>query len=71
MSDVLMPIHIYVTLCILNHYEVPSILHLRNIVLYGYETWFPTLREEYRLKVFENRVLRRLFGSKGKEVVGD
>jgi hypothetical protein len=38
--------------------------------LYGYETWFPTLTG-YRLKVFENRVLRRIFGSKREEVVGD
>jgi hypothetical protein len=31
-------------------------------VLYGCETWSLTLREEYRLRVFENRVLRRMFG---------
>jgi hypothetical protein len=29
--------------------------------LFGYETWSVTLREEYRLKVFENRVLGRIF----------
>ena len=34
------------------------------VVLYGYETWSLTLREERRLRVFENRVLRRIFGSK-------
>ena len=33
-------------------------------VLYGCETWSPTLREEHRLRVFENRVLRRIFGPK-------
>jgi hypothetical protein len=33
-----------------------------NIVLYGCETWSLTLREEHRLRVFENRVLRRIFG---------
>jgi hypothetical protein len=33
------------------------------VVLYGRETWFLTLREEHRLRVFENRVLRRIFGS--------
>ena len=38
------------------------------VVLYGYETWSLTLREERRLRVFENRVLRRLFGPKGDEV---
>jgi hypothetical protein len=31
------------------------------VVLYGCETWSLTLREEYRLRVFENRVLRRIF----------
>ena len=34
------------------------------VVLYGYKTWPLTLREERRLRVFENRVLRRIFGSK-------
>ena len=34
------------------------------IVLYGYETWSLTLREERRPRVFENRVLRRIFGPK-------
>jgi hypothetical protein len=33
-------------------------------VLYGCETWSLTLREEHRLRVFENRVLRRIFGPK-------
>jgi hypothetical protein len=32
------------------------------VVLYGWETWSLTLREEHRLRVFENRVLRRIFG---------
>jgi hypothetical protein len=39
------------------------------VVLYGCETWSLTLREEHRLRVFENRVLRRIFGPKG-EVTG-
>ena len=34
------------------------------VVLYGYETWFFTLKEERRLKVFENRILRQIFGPK-------
>jgi len=38
--------------------------------LYGCETWSLTLREECRLRVFENRVLRRLFGRKRDEVTG-
>jgi hypothetical protein len=40
------------------------------LVLYGYETWSLTLREEHRLRVFENRVLRRICGPKREEVVG-
>jgi hypothetical protein len=39
--------------------------------LYGCETWSLTLREEHRLRVFENRVLRRIFGPKRDEVTGD
>jgi hypothetical protein len=34
------------------------------VVLYECETWFLTLREEHRLRVFENRVPRRIFGPK-------
>jgi hypothetical protein len=40
------------------------------VVPYEYETWSLTLREEHRLRVFENRVLRRIFGTKGDEVTG-
>jgi len=39
------------------------------VVLYGCETWPFTLREERRLRVFENRVLRRIFGPKRDEVI--
>ena len=39
-------------------------------VLHGCETWSLTLREERRLSVFENRVLRRLFGPKRDKVTG-
>jgi hypothetical protein len=38
-----------------------------SVVLYGFETWSLTLREEQRLRVFENRVLRRMFGLKREE----
>jgi len=38
---------------------------------YGCETWSLTLREERKLRVFENRVLRRVFGSKRDEVTGE
>jgi hypothetical protein len=41
------------------------------VVLYGCETWSVTLREEHRLRVFENRVLRRIFGPKRDEVTGE
>ena len=40
------------------------------VVLYGCETWSLTLRELRRLRVFENRVLRRLFVPKRDEVTG-
>ena len=42
-----------------------------SVVLYGCETWLPTLREERRLRVFENRVLMRVFGPKRDEVTGE
>jgi hypothetical protein len=41
------------------------------VVLCGCETWSLTLKEEQRLRVFENRVLRRIFGLKRDEVAGE
>ena len=41
------------------------------VVVYGYETWSLTLREERRMKLFENRVLWRVFGRKRTEVTGE
>jgi hypothetical protein len=41
------------------------------VVLYGCETWSLTLREECRPRVFENRVLRSIFGPKRNEVTGE
>jgi hypothetical protein len=41
------------------------------VVLDGCETWSLTLREEHRLGMFENRVLRRIFGPKRDEVTGE
>jgi len=38
------------------------------VVLYGCETWSLTIREEHRLRVNKNRVLRRIFGPKMDEV---
>ena len=41
------------------------------VVLYGCETWSLVLREECRLRVFQNRVLRRIFGPNKDEVTGE
>jgi len=41
------------------------------VVLYRYETWSLTLREERKLRVYENKVLRRIFGPRRDEVTGD
>jgi hypothetical protein len=49
-------------------YRVVSIL---SVVLYGCETWTLTLREERKLRVFENMVLRRIFGPRRDEVTGE
>jgi hypothetical protein len=40
------------------------------MILYDRKTWSLTLREEYGLRLFENRALRRIFGPKRDEVVG-
>jgi hypothetical protein len=40
------------------------------VVLYGFETWSLTLREKHRLRVFQNRVLRRIFEPKVDEMTG-
>jgi hypothetical protein len=40
------------------------------VILYGCETWSLTVREEHKLRVFENMVLRRIFGAKRDEVTG-
>jgi hypothetical protein len=65
--------------CLLVHSLLSSRLLSRNVkvkiyktiilpvVLFGCETWSLTLREENRLRVFENRVLRRIFGPKRDE----
>jgi hypothetical protein len=61
-----------VTSC--NIYSLKIKMHrtiILPIVLYGCETWSLTLREERRIKVFKNRVLRRVFGPKGDEVTGE
>jgi len=52
-------------------FEPPCRTIILPVVLYGRETWSLTLREERRLRVFENRVLRRVFGPKKNEVKGE
>jgi hypothetical protein len=44
---------------------------MNGLVLYGCETWSLTLREEHTLRMFENRVLRKIFGPKKDQVTGD
>jgi hypothetical protein len=39
--------------------------------MYGFETWSLTLREEHRLRVFQNRELRKIFGPKRDEVTAE
>jgi hypothetical protein len=63
--------------CHLVHSLLPSRLLCSNqtiilpVILHGCETWSVTLREEHRLRVFENRVLRGMFGPKRDEVTGE
>jgi len=42
-----------------------------RVVLYGCETWSLKFRKERRMRLFENRVLRRIFGSKNYEMTGE
>jgi hypothetical protein len=57
---------------IFTHLQTTILFSLGSLpmVLYGCETWSLTLREEHRLRVSENRVLRRIFGPKRDEVTG-
>ena len=50
-------------------HEYVTLFHI--VVLYGCETWSLTLREERKLRVFENMVLRRIFGPRRDEVTGE
>jgi hypothetical protein len=58
------------TECLFTHFKYLMALIL-PAVLYGCETWSLTLREERRLRVFENRVFRGIFGPKKDEVTGE
>jgi hypothetical protein len=55
-------------------FKIVKINVYRTIILsfdlYGCETWSVTFREEHRLRVFENRVLRNIFGRKRNDVTG-
>jgi len=42
-----------------------------SVVMYGCETWSLTLTEEHRQRVFENRVLRKIFGPKREKATGN
>ena len=44
---------------------------MEEIILYGCEKWSLTLREERKLRLFENMVLRRIFGPRRDEVTGE
>ena len=60
-----------VCVCIYIYIHTHTHTHTHTHILYGCETWSLTLREERRLRVFENRVLRRVFGPKRDEVTGE
>jgi hypothetical protein len=51
--------------------KLTAIIIVEYLVLYGCETWSLTLREEHRLRVFENRVLSRTFGQRRDELTGE
>ena len=57
-------VRLLISLCIIRTIILP-------VVLYGCETWSLTLRQEHRLRVFEDRVLRRIFGPKRDGVTGE
>jgi hypothetical protein len=67
----------YMYMCRLRHINGPVLSPLKMegirffFSLYGFETWSLKLSEERRLGVFENRVLRRIFGSKTDGVTGE
>jgi hypothetical protein len=52
-------------------FDIPPAVQELPVVLYGCETWSLKLRKEHRLRVFENRFLRRIFGPKRDEVTGE
>ena len=47
--------------------SIKSLIYMLPVVLYGCETWSLTLREEWMLRILENRILRRIFGPKRED----
>jgi hypothetical protein len=60
--------YLFMNFVILNMYHFDFNFSMSDVVLYGCESWSLTLREGCRLRVFKNRVLRRIFGPKRDEV---
>jgi hypothetical protein len=57
--------------CVLVAVQENEHYNILSVVLYGCGTWYVTVKEEHRLSVLENTVLRETFGSKGKEHEAD
>jgi hypothetical protein len=55
---------------LINSYENGCLI-CNEIILYGRETWSLKLRQNHKLRVFENKVLRRILGSKREEAAGE
>jgi hypothetical protein len=60
----------YRMFCVLVAVQEVGHYNILSVVLYGCGTWYVTEKEEHRLSVLENTVLRETFGSKGKEGTG-
>ena len=58
-----------------NYLALLDLRHMKllyyRLYLYGCETWSLALREEHRLRVFENKVIRKIFGAKKDEITGE
>jgi hypothetical protein len=68
----LAPVHFKIFPPLICHRRIVKIKIYKTVILlilYGCETWSLVLREEHRLRMFEKRVLRRIFGPKRDEVI--
>ena len=61
----------FILLTLIIYLKIKIYTTILPVVLYGCKTWSLTLREERKLRVFENRVLRRIFGPRRDEVTGE